>query len=147
MIVLRPVTPENYDSALELHVTPEQERFVGPVMQSLADAFVHVGAEVRMACDDDLPVGFVLIFPFELDGEPVVNIVRFLIDARYQGRGLGRESLTATLDWIRSLVPRPQRVRISTLPDNEAALALYRSMGFEDHGMEEGELALWQSLT
>lgn len=147
MIVLRPVTPENYDSALELHVTPEQERFVGPVMKSLADAFVHVGAEARMVCDDELPVGFVLIFPFELDGESVVNIVRFLIDARYQGRGLGRQSLAATLDWIREFTPRPQRVRISTLPDNAVALALYRSSGFVDHEMEEGELTLWQKLS
>ena len=147
MIVLKPITPDNYASALDLQVTAEQEKFVGPVMKSLADAFIHTGAEVRMACDDDLPVGFVLIFPFELDGEPVVNIVRFLIDHRYQGRGLGRESLAATLDWIRSISPRPQRVRISTLPDNAVALALYRSSGFVDHEMEEGELALWQTLS
>ena len=145
-MILRPVTPENYDSVLDLRVSPEQERFVAPVTKSLADAFVYEGAEVRIGYEDETPVGFVLIFPFERENQPVVNIVRLLIDQRYQQRGLGRALLVATLDWVGTFLPRPARVRISTKPDNEVALSLYRSVGFVDDGMEEGEIVLWLEL-
>ena len=37
-------------------------------------------------------------------------------------------------------------VRISTLPDNEAALKLYRESGFEERGVEAGEVALYKTL-
>ena len=106
-MILRPVTPENYDSVLDLRVSPEQERFVAPVTKSLADAFVYEGAEVRIGYEEETPVGFVLVFPFERANQPVVNIVRLLVDQRYQQRGLGRALLVATLDWIGSLLPRP----------------------------------------
>jgi hypothetical protein len=37
-------------------------------------------------------------------------------------------------------------VRISTKPDNEVALSLYRNVGFVDDGMEDGEIVLWLEL-
>ena len=88
-MILRPVTPENYDSVLDLRVSPEQERFVAPVTKSLADAFVYESAQVRIGYEEETPVGFVLVFPFDRANQPVVNIVRLLIDQRYQQRGLG----------------------------------------------------------
>ncbi len=34
-------------------------------------------------------------------------------------------------------------LRISTLPDNTVALSLYRSVGFQERGLESGEIALY----
>jgi diamine N-acetyltransferase len=145
VIELEAVTPENYAETLTLAVTPDQERLISPVVKSLSDAFVW-SSQVRVAREEDRLVGFVMAYAFEWEGEQVVNIVRFLIDQRHQGRGLGRELLTSTLDWIASFEPTPVRARISTYPDNERALALYRSAGFDGSDMVDGEIVLWKEL-
>ena len=144
---LRPITPDNHLDARALSVHMEQRRFVATVDKSLADAYVWKDALFRVAYSKAEPVGYVLIFPFEDDAERLVNIVRLMIDARHQNRGLGRELLLTTFDWIQTLTPRVNTIRISTLPDNEIALHLYRSMGFTERGVEDGEIALYKSAT
>ena len=143
MLTLETVSPQNYKETLGLSVAKDQKHLIEPVVQSLADAFVW-SALPRVARRGDALVGFVLVFPFELDGEPVVNIVRFMIEQRHQRQGLGRELMAVTLDWIRSLDPTPVRVRISAVPENETALRLYRAAGFEGSELEDGEVALWR---
>jgi diamine N-acetyltransferase len=146
VLELLPIVPENYDSALALAVKVGQERFVAPIVKSLADAFVYREARFRLAFHNGVAVGYVLVFPFDEGNWRIVNIVRLMIDARYQGEGLGRELLSATLDWICTLSPKVDRVRISTIPENEIALRLYRSAGFEEAGIENGEVALYRDL-
>ena len=143
MLTLEPVTPQNYRETLGLSVAKDQQHLIAPVVKSLADAFVW-SALPRVARRGDALVGFVLVFPFEKNGEPVVNIVRFMIEQVCQRQGLGRELMEVTLDWIRSLEPTPVRIRISTKPENERALKLYRAAGFEGAGLEDGEVALWR---
>lgn len=125
-------------------VRPEQTHLVASVETSLADAYVWQGAEFRVACEDAVPFGYVMIYPFDRDGLRIVNIVRLMVDAQYQGRGLGRALLNETLAWTGRLSPVPDAVRISTLPENEVALGLYLSMGFEIRGTEDGEVALYR---
>jgi hypothetical protein len=38
---LVPITPANIEAAIAVKVHPDQERFVAPVVQSLAEAYVH----------------------------------------------------------------------------------------------------------
>jgi diamine N-acetyltransferase len=142
---LEPVTPENYAETLTLAVAPDQERLISPVVKSLSDAFVWQ-SQVRVCREAERLVGFVMAYAFEWEGEPVVNIVRFLIDQHHQGRGLGRELLRLAIDWIASFEPNPVRARISTYPDNERALKLYRSAGFEGSDLVDGEVILWRPL-
>ncbi len=144
MIDLRPITPDNHIDARKLAVHPEQERWVASIDKSLADAFVWQDSIFRVAFDNDLPVGFILVFPFDQTGKRIVNIVRLMIDARFQGRGLGRELLNETLDWIGSFIPAVDNIRISTMPENTVALALYTSAGFVERGIEDGEIALYR---
>ena len=142
VIELERVTPANYAETLALSVCPAQERLIASVVKSLADAFVW-NADVRVAREGDCLVGFVMMYAFERDGEPIVNVVRFMIDQRHQGRGLGRIMMAKTLDWISAFDPPPRRVRISTSPENMRALRLYRSAGFEGSEIEDGEVVLW----
>jgi diamine N-acetyltransferase len=142
-IELHPITPDNHGPARKLAVHPHQEHLIATVDKSLADAYVYRDAVFRIAYEEDVPVGFVLVFPFDRDGKRIVNIARLMIDAGHQGRGLGRALLETTLAWVDSFDPRPDVFRISTLPENEGALALYRSAGFEERGTEEGEIALY----
>ena len=146
MIDLRPITPDNHIEARRIAVRPEQERLVASIDKSLADAYVWKDALVRIAFEGDRPVGYVTVFPFDDDGQRVVNIVRLMIDARFQGKGLGRQLLERTVHWIGTFTPNVDLVRISTLPDNQVALRLYKSTGFTERGIEDGEVALYRPL-
>ncbi len=146
MIELREITPENYSQALDLDVHPEQGALVASVTRTLADAFVWQGSIFRLAYDGDVMVGFLLVFPYERQKENVVNIVRLMIDAKHQGRGLGRGLLTTAVTWVSGFHPRPSLIRISTVADNHVALSLYRSLGFQDAGLENGEIALYRKV-
>ncbi len=143
-ISLRPIDEHNHPQVRALAVRPDQARFVSSVEKSLADAYVWPATEIRAAYLGEEPVGYVMIYPFQRDGHHIVNVMRLMVDARHQGRGLGRQILRATLAWIASLEPTPDLIRISTVPDNEVALGLYLSMGFTASGMEEGEIALYR---
>jgi diamine N-acetyltransferase len=145
-IELQTISPDNYELALGLSVRTDQEEFVASVQKSLADAYVYPEASFRLALLDHIIVGYVLIFPVDSDSGRTVNIVRLMIDQRYQGQGLGRQLLEVTLHWIQALEPKVQRVRISTLPQNARALSLYESVGFVRSGMEDDELALCLEL-
>lgn len=52
----------------------------------------------------------------------------------WQGQGVGRQLLTGLLEvadnWMKL-----RRVELSVYADNEAAIALYRKLGFEDEGL------------
>jgi len=143
-VELVPITPDNHKAVRALAVRPDQTHLVAGVDASLADAYVWQGSMFRAALEDGNPVGYVMVFPFDQDGQRIVNIGRLMVDARHQGRGLGRQILTDTISWISHLTPRPDVLRISTLPENEPALGLYLSMGFEIRGTEEGEVALYR---
>lgn len=145
MIRLEPITPDNQKAVREMSVREDQQHLVAPVELSLADAYVWKESSFRAAYKDESPVGYVLVFPFTESDQRIVNIVRLMIDARYQGSGLGRALLITTLEWIESFSPVVDKVRISALPENEVALRLYRSEGFEDAGLEDGEVALYRS--
>lgn len=141
MIELRDITPDNHLEVRALAVFPEQQHLVATVDKSLADGFIWKDALLRAAYHDNTAVGFVCVFPFEENGRRTVNVVRLLIDSRHQGQGLGRALFGSTLKWVESL--SPDRIRISTLPENEVALSLYKSMGFVEAGIEDGEIALY----
>lgn len=142
-IQLVTVTPENHQALRALDVTQDQIRFVASVEKSLADAYVYKDAIFRGALENGVACGYVLVFPFFQDEQRIVNIVRLMIDSRFQGRGLGRALLNATIEWIDTFTPSVDLIRISTLPDNIAALSLYESFGFMRQGIEEGEIALY----
>jgi ribosomal protein S18 acetylase RimI-like enzyme len=146
MIELRAITPDSYAQALGLSVHPEQSAFVAGITKTLADAYVWQDSVFRLVFNDEVAVGYLLVFPFEREFRPIVNIVRLAIDARHQGRGLGGGLLEATMKWISGFQPAPSTIRVSTLPSNDIALSLYRSHGFHEAGIENGEIALYYEI-
>ena len=142
-IDLVPITPDNYDLAMALTVRPDQQDLVASVQKTLADAYVYKRSLFRIAYYGDKPVGYLLVYPYQSVQRQYVNIVRLAIDYRFQRRGLGRNLLETTLSWIRKFEPKVDVVRISTLPKNTPAHSLYKSLGFVEKGVEEGEIALY----
>ncbi|WP_406413044.1 GNAT family N-acetyltransferase [Streptomyces halstedii] len=107
---LEALTPDNVLAACALEVAPGQRRFVAPVAQSLAEAYVHPGiAWPRLIRDGERVVGFVMAFfgaAFDHDartpGAPLRSgLWRLAVAAGEQGRGYGRFAVGAVNEEIR----------------------------------------------
>ena len=96
-----------------------------------------------MYADDEL-VGFVLLHPGDREGEHL--LVRLMIDHRFQGRGLGRRALEAAVEYaVRE--QGAESVRLSFVPSNERARALYLSAGFVETGeVDDGETVMVRTI-
>ena len=128
------------DSARALRVLPIQERLVAPVMDSLADVERYPGAVPLGVLDSGLLVGFMmgqLIPTGAWAGDFLVW--DYLIDARHQGRGLGRAGMVGAIEIAASA--GAHGVRIACDPANRIARSLYDSLGFVDQDTtnEDGE--------
>jgi diamine N-acetyltransferase len=140
VIDLRAVTRANFEACVALDVLPEQRKFVASNVRSIAEAYVLPEADPRIVYADDEAVGFVLFSPNEHGAGHY--IVRFMIDHRFQGQGLGRRALASCLDWV-ATEKHAERVRLSVVPENGAARGLYRSAGFVETGeIDRGELVM-----
>ena len=107
MITLEPVTPANLDDALAIHVAPDQEHLVRPVVTSLAEAYVHPDvAWPRLVVDDGVAVAFVMAFvgsAWEDDPADVRSgLWRLNVDQVHQARGYGRFAVLAVCDELRA---------------------------------------------
>jgi diamine N-acetyltransferase len=87
----------NIDAAICLRLRPGQERFVAPVLRSIAEAYVHPTAWPRVVFDGDKLVGFVMA-NFDPGNEQEAfrcGIWRLNVAAAAQGRGVGRFAVDA----------------------------------------------------
>lgn len=78
---------------------------------------------------EGIPIGFILARGIEQEAE----ILTFCVRSAYRKQGIGRHLLGTLIDFLRSL--RCQSLFLEVAVDNEAALALYKSMGFKVVGM------------
>lgn len=141
MFELVTIDGSNWRHALEIEVRADQVAFVAdhqPVaLLILAKCHVRPGGHAwspYLALDDGEPVGVVAVAS---DGE-LAHLRHFAVDHRRQGQGLGRMLADAVVAAISRDQPTVRSVVVTTHPDNEAALALYRSAGFHDTGTFAG---------
>jgi RimJ/RimL family protein N-acetyltransferase len=135
---LLPVDRVSRPALLALRVAPQQQRFVGRVTDLLADAQSRPSADPLAFVLGDQVVGLCCIeraprtiAPIDFDA-PTVGLRGFFIDARWQGRGLGRRALSLLLDTLEQRHPAARWLVLSVDEDNAAALGLYRQAGFVD---------------
>jgi len=157
MVELRKISilDENIKECIELDVTPEQRSFVAHNATSLGQAYAwnaRYGADGGYAAPyaiytDDVMVGFIMygFIKKEHDdtyGEDCYFFWRFMLDAKQQGKGYGRQALTQLLDEIRQFpCGKVDYCYTSYEPKNITAKKLYESFGFIETGEEEdGEL-------
>ncbi|MER6602392.1 GNAT family N-acetyltransferase [Streptomyces parvus] len=151
---LEKITADNVLDACRLEVAPEQRRFVSPVAQSLAEAYVHPDlGGVRRICDGERAVGFVMAYfdlPFDFDAgvpdaPPRSGLWRLAVAAGEQGRGYGRFAVGAVNEEIRR---RGGTVSTVTWKPGEGGpeefyLGLgYRKRGLTDDGEYLGDMDL-----
>ncbi|MGW7516608.1 GNAT family N-acetyltransferase [Streptomyces sp. NPDC054796] len=139
-----PVTADNYEAVIELEVREEQRDFVAPNVRSLADAWAHPAARPLVLLAEEEFAGFALLAP--VASQPrTIALIRFMIDRRFQHRGLGRAGITALIEAARA--DGYTTMRLSVVPSNHAARALYATSGFRETGAyEDGEIVLQRPL-
>ena len=137
LVDLVEIDAANWRQALAVEVRPEQVAFVADVqpvaLVILAKCHLRPDGQTwtpYLALEDGEPVGVVGVAS-EADR---VHLRHFAIDHRRQGRGLGRLLLDQVIAAIRRSQTSCRAVQVTTHPENEAALRLYRSAGFRDTG-------------
>lgn len=142
-VTLVPVTRDNWQTALDLRVQPEQEPHVPSVAVALAKCYIRpeggpVYPYAIMAGGEML--GF---FTLTCEQGPVDNywLNAFQIDRRYQRQGYGTAALREIIVLIRREYPVSERFNLVVHPDNASARRLYECEGFVDTGRRyDGEL-------
>lgn len=138
MIQLKEVTPQNFEEIINLEVLPPQKDWVAPNVRSLAEAKVFPALVPLAVYAGAVPVGFGMYGLDKEDGE--YWLCRLMIAAEHQGKGYGRQALEQLLARIRREPAYRGQVFLGVERENEGAVLLYQSMGFEFDGrVLEGE--------
>jgi diamine N-acetyltransferase len=130
VVSLRKVTADTVRAICSLETTEEQKRFVAPNAISISQAYFEPAASFRAIYAGETPVGFLM---WRCRDEPDACFLwRFMIDARYQGRGYGRAALSLLADSLRA--QRINQLLLSYVPGAQGPHEFYLSFGFEDTG-------------
>lgn len=157
MIELRRIDLSNAQEITALSVAEEQQSFVATNSYSLIEAFATresgYGAYPFGIYADGVAVGFAMFGYDYMDGDPTVAhgnyvLVRFMIDRRYQGRGLGKAALAACINLLQTRPWGPaSHVWLSYEAENTVARAMYHAAGFRENGeMCGGEIVAVREL-
>ncbi|MFD2443609.1 GNAT family N-acetyltransferase [Bacillus sp. CGMCC 1.16607] len=136
-ILLKPITKENWEDAIQLKVNKDQESFMASNLYSIAevqflDEFRAMGVYL-----DELMVGFTLFGIDPDDGN--YWVYRLMVDHEHQGKGYGVLAVQEIIDYIikqnHANIPY---IMIGYHPENYGARQTYRKAGFV-----ETEIAPW----
>lgn len=143
VVELREITSETVRAVCSLEVAEEQRGFVAPNALSIAEAHFTPHHWMRAIYADGDPAGFLLTY--EDPEEDSFWVWRFMVDARRQQQGIGRQAMELLLDRWRSL--GVTAAALSVIPANRKTIAFYQSLGFQLTGEEEGrELVMRRAL-
>lgn len=130
------VSRDNWFEATRLSVTEEQvAHFSAPIVYWLAESRFETHFRPMVVSQGNVLVGF-LVYGIDPDDDEYW-LITFMIDHRFQGRGWGRQALTAFLERFDRDHPHTV-LRLGHHPDNTVAASLYGSLGFRPTGEHIG---------
>jgi len=139
-ITLREVTAENVNAILSLSVKEHQKQLVASNAVSIAQAHFRPEAWFRAIYADDTAVGFVMLYDSHLGTQPpphdYYEVWRFMIDARYQGKGFGRRAMELVIAHVKTR-PNAKFLFLGHRREPGNAGGFYQKFGFEYTGNEE----------
>ncbi|WP_460533482.1 GNAT family N-acetyltransferase [Chitinimonas naiadis] len=140
-LTLRPITRDNFEAVTDLQLLDHQRQYLASNAFSIAEASFHPYCHTRAIYQHEALVGFLMyVSPHEEGDAGEYAIWRFMIDARHQGKGYGRQAMQGVLAEICSKADA-QRISISYSPTNPVAKDFYASFGFVESGLDEdGEM-------
>ena len=137
-VTLREITDANRAGVVALRTTPEQERFVSTVADSLEEAADNPQGNpwFRAVYADDEPVGFVML-SWDVEPQPPhLNgpwfLWKLLVDHRHQRRGHGREVLRQVVGLVRE--NGGTELLTSYVPGAGGPAGFYSRQGFVPRG-------------
>jgi diamine N-acetyltransferase len=142
LVTLREITSETVIPVVKLSVAESQKGFVAPNAVSLAQALFAPEAWYRAIYLGEELAGFVMLADESLrsppPAQPKIGLWRFMVDARFQGRGIGRAALLQVIEHVRAKVVFAS-LELSYVPGPGGPEHLYRSVGFGDTGRMDGD--------
>lgn len=153
MIIFKEITNANIWKVCLLEPFENQKDFVAENMQSLAEAYAtrnegNNALPLAVYNDSDL-IGFIMIGKGTVGNENESNLIkenyslwRLMIDKKYQGKGLGKQTIDAAMNLIRTFpFGEAKKVWLSYEKENTRARDIYRKYGFVENGeMCENEI-------
>ena len=140
-VSLREITSETVGQVVRLSVAENQECFVAPNAVSLAQALFAPEAWYRAIYLVDELVGFVMLEDESLRSPspetPMVGVWRFMIDAGFQGRGIGAAAMKRVIEHVRAKGLFAS-LELSYVPGPGCPEPFYLRLGFRHTGRIEG---------
>lgn len=133
-VSLCPITEKNWTAVAALRVTEAQRGFVADAIGILARGYVYRACRARVwvITVDKQPAGLMLVR--DLDEAPACyDLQQFMVDARWQGSGIGQAALEQLLILLRQENRYPA-VEVCVNRSADAALHVYAKAGFADTG-------------
>lgn len=150
MINFKEITNKNIWQVCMLEPFDDQKDFVAENIQSLAEAYATRNegnnALPLAVYDDETLVGFVMIGKGTVGNEDESELIkdnyslwRLMIDKKYQGKGLGKATIDAVIELIRTYpFGKADKVWLSYEPENKRAKDIYLKYGFVENGEKCG---------
>jgi diamine N-acetyltransferase len=145
-IKLREINSDTLSSVLNLKVNDKQKMFVASNAESLAEALFEPQAWYRAIYFLDEVVGFVMIADesqlIPPPEKPNIWLWRFMIDSKYQKKGIGRVALQQVIAHVRNKGIF-DALQLSYSVGPECPEDFYLSLGFRHTGrLNDGEVVL-----
>ncbi len=115
VVTLTELTKDNWQAVAGLKVAPGQENFVADNLKSIAESQFYPGTVRKVIEADGEIVGFAVYGT--TSGSSQMWLHRFMVDAKHQKRGIGRESLRQMIAIWRAITGLTN-VKVSYEPDN-----------------------------
>jgi diamine N-acetyltransferase len=136
-VTLQEINADTVRAVCNLTVRDDQKKFVAPNAVSIAQAYFSDHAWFRAIYADDTIIGFLMLE--DQPEKPEYYLWRFMIDARWQGMGFGRQAIKLLIDHVRTR-PNAKELLTSVLQAPGGPQGFYEKMGFTCTGeYEEGE--------
>ena len=145
MVTLQKITWDNWEECMSLDVAEEQDDFIASNRYSLAQSYVALLNDEQPPMtfaiyNNDTMVGFLMMGystaeESEYGNEAYYDLARFMIDKKFQNKGLGKQAMEKLMEYIRTF-PQGEATAIYLAYGikNNLARKFYQSLGFVETG-------------
>ncbi|NHJ86251.1 MAG: GNAT family N-acetyltransferase [Asgard group archaeon] len=140
-VYLKEIDKDNFIQAIKLTVKEDQKNFVASNAISIAQSKFHTFLECYGIFSDDEMVGFSAIGKNPEDG--TIWIVRHMIGADYQGKGLGKAGLKVVIKHLQEKF-NCNEIFLDVEQNNIIATNLYKKAGFITTGESHGDSPVYK---
>ncbi|MCI9127876.1 MAG: GNAT family N-acetyltransferase [Eubacterium sp.] len=148
MIIIKEVSYDNIFDVCELTTNKDgigttMEEFICCNAISIAESKYYSEMYPKAIYSGNTLIGFFMYKQTKAE-QDIAVICRFMIDYKYQGKGLGRESFVAILSYFRQ--SEFKKIVLMIDENNIIAKKLYISFGFKFNGMIEKDEYYYELL-